>query len=71
MSEALNKTVVEVCSEHKVGVADVFSAFNGPDHQEDPRDKGYIGRDGEHTNNLGKEVIAQTLRDLGYEPTVP
>ncbi|RPI58044.1 MAG: hypothetical protein EHM56_02765 [Chloroflexi bacterium] len=52
-------------------VALVFEAFNGPSHDEDPRDKGYIGRDGIHTGPLGRQLIADLLHELGYEPSPP
>ena len=47
-------------------VARVFEAFNGPEHDQDPRDKGYIGGDGVHTTALGRQVIADCLRELDY-----
>jgi lysophospholipase L1-like esterase len=49
----------------------VYDAFNGPNHDQDPRDKGYIGSDGMHTNETGQDIIADLLRELGYEYSVP
>ena len=56
---------------YRVRVADVYTAFNGPDHREDPVAKGYIQDDGIHVADAGREVFAQTLADLGYEPARP
>jgi len=49
----------------------VYDAFNGPNHDEDPREKGYIGPDGEHTNEEGRKIIAKLFHELGYEPVTP
>ncbi|SFS91701.1 SGNH/GDSL hydrolase family protein [Marininema halotolerans] len=51
--------------------ANVYDAFNGPKHDEDPRAKGYIFIDGLHPNYKGYEVIAKEFRKLGYAPLVP
>jgi hypothetical protein len=69
--DALNETVHQIAAEHNIPVACVYDALNGPDHNEDPRDKGYIGDDGIHTNEAGQRVIADLFRRLGYEPIIP
>lgn len=69
--EALVKTIHQAAAEHKIPVARVYDAFNGPDHDEDPKDKGYIGDDGKHTNEKGQKVIADLFRKLGYKTIVP
>ncbi|MFO7933639.1 MAG: SGNH/GDSL hydrolase family protein [Bacteroidales bacterium] len=46
----------------------IYDAFNGSDHFEDPREKGYIGDDGIHASEKGRQVIADLLSDVGYEP---
>ncbi len=48
-----------------------FDAFNGPDHSEDPRLKGYICEDGEHPSDLGAAYTAELLGAMGYDPTIP
>ena len=45
-----------------------FEAFNGVNHNEDPREKGYIGSDGEHLSDLGVQYTAELLSQMGYEP---
>jgi lysophospholipase L1-like esterase len=44
-----------------VPVADVYKAFNGPAHLEDPVDKGYMPGDNIHPSDAGRAVIAETL----------
>jgi lysophospholipase L1-like esterase len=51
-------------------VGAVAEAWNGPNRDEDPNDKGYTW-DGIHPNEKGAAVIANALRELGYEPVVP
>lgn len=51
---------------YKVGM--VYDAFNGPNHDVDPGDKGWIFVDGLHPNDTGHKVIADQLRALGYSP---
>ncbi|MCX5973545.1 MAG: copper amine oxidase N-terminal domain-containing protein [Coprothermobacterota bacterium] len=67
----INQILAEVATEHGFLSADIFSAFNGANHQEDPRDKGWIGGDGEHTSLEGQILIADVFRRLGYEFIVP
>lgn len=69
--ERYNEAIHQAAAAHNVPVARVFEAFNGPQHDEDPRDKGYIGSDGEHTTALGRQVMAGLLRQLGYDPVEP
>ncbi|UCG93306.1 MAG: SGNH/GDSL hydrolase family protein [candidate division WOR-3 bacterium] len=68
---ALNETIHQAAAEHNIPVAHVYDAFNGPDHNEDPRDKGYIRDDGLHTNEEGQKVIADLFRKLGYKRIIP
>jgi len=46
-----------------------YDAFNGPDHLEDPGEKGFIS-DGEHTTDLAEKYTAKLLAELGYAPTI-
>jgi len=56
---------------YNVPAAPVFEAFNGENHTEDPREKGYIGHDGLHTTAEGSQVIADVLHSMGYAITNP
>lgn len=69
--EKFNAVIHQVAAEHKIPVAEVYAAFHGSDHDQDPRDKGYIGTDGIHASEAGRQVIADQFRKLGYETIVP
>ena len=69
--ENYNNAIHQAADEFGVLVAPVFDTWNGLDHTENPNDKGYTRDDQTHPNEKGAEVIAQLLRDLGYEPMVP
>ena len=45
-----------------------YDAFNGADHGEDPREKGFIVGDGEHPSDLAAQYTAELLSQMGYEP---
>ena len=68
---ALNETVHQAAAEFEIPVARVYDALNGPNHDEDLREKGYIRDDGLHTNEKGQKVIADLFRKLGYDSIVP
>ena len=65
-----NQAIHRACAERNVPVARVYDAFNGPDHHEDPRDKGYISADGVHTSMEGRKAIGDAFRALGYAPVM-
>jgi len=69
--EAISVTIHEAAAAHRIPVAQVYAAFNGPNRDEDALDKGYIQADGEHPSEAGARVIAETFRKLGYVPIVP
>lgn len=66
-----NSALAEVASGFSIPQAHITDVFNGPGHDEDPGDKGFIGADGIHASNAGMQAIAQALRGLGYEPAKP
>jgi hypothetical protein len=69
--EGLSWAISRAATPYRVRVADVYTAFNGPEHREDPVAKGYIQEDGIHVSDAGRAVFARTLADLGYEPARP
>jgi len=69
--DTINAVITEVAGEHHIPFANLFAAFSGPDYDEDPHDKGYIGPDGVHANEAGQKVIADAFRKLGYATIVP
>jgi lysophospholipase L1-like esterase len=64
----VNAHIAATTSEHGVPYAPVHAAFNGPDGDQDPGDKGLLAGDGLHPNGTGHAVIAELLRGLGYAP---
>jgi lysophospholipase L1-like esterase len=68
--ENYNKAIHQAADEMGVPVANVFDAWNGPDHTEDPNAKGYT-KDGVHPNETVARVIADLLRAIGYEMIIP
>jgi len=68
--ENSNIAVHQAAAAHNIPVACLYDAFHGPNHDEDPHDKGYLLIDG-HTNEEGQKVIANLFRELGYEPVNP
>ncbi len=68
--ELLNETIIQTAAVRYIPVAMVHEAFNWPGGTGDPSALGYTG-DWLPTTKLGAEKIAELLRDLGYEPTVP
>jgi hypothetical protein len=61
----------QAAAAYRVPVADVYTAFNGKTHREDPVAKGYIKPDNEHPNARGAALIAKTLAAPGYKPVTP
>jgi lysophospholipase L1-like esterase len=69
--ETFNSAIQQAADEFNIPFVSVYDAFNGVNHDEDPREKGYIGGDGVHTSEQGKQVIADLLSEAGYEPVEP
>lgn len=63
--------IAKAAASYHVPVADVYKAFNGKSHLEDPVAKGYIGPDGIHQSNKGRALFAKTLAALGYRQVRP
>ena len=68
---ACNEYLVQAASEHEIPVARVYRAFNGPNGDEDFKDKGYAAPNGFHPNQVGYSLMADLFRELGYEPLAP
>jgi len=45
-----------------------YDAFNGADHEQDPRESGYIAPDGEHPSAKMSRETAALLSQMGYDP---
>jgi hypothetical protein len=48
-----------------------YDTWNGEDHLEDPREKGFTLDDDEHPSDLGVAYTVEMLAKLGYEPVTP
>jgi len=46
-----------------------YDAYDGLNHKEDPRLKGFILPDGEHPTEEGAKYTAKLLSEMGYDPT--
>ena len=69
--EIFNTAVRQAADAFNIPFVSVYDVFNGLNHDEDPREKGYIGTDGRHTSKQGQQVIADLLSKAGYEPVEP
>jgi lysophospholipase L1-like esterase len=67
---ALDAAILQVGKERGILAADTGLALNGPNHDQDPNDKGYL-YDGVHENDAGAQVVAEVFRKLGYSAIIP
>lgn len=66
--ENFNTAVRQAAEAFNIPLVSIYDAFNGSNHNEDPREKGYIGADGIHASEEGRQVVADLLSAAGYEP---
>lgn len=69
--EAWSASIGEAAAEFSVPMISMYEVFNGTDHAEDPRVKGYIGGDGQHTTPEGQSATMNALHKAGYESSDP
>ena len=69
--EAQADAIHEAADEYGVLTASFYDEFNGVDHDEDPREKGYISADGWHQSTEGMTTEVEVLHALGYDPIIP
>lgn len=68
--ELISDTTRAAAAELGIPTASMLDAFNGPDHDEDPREKGLVGPGGTFASvEEGREAMVDVLHGLGYEPT--
>lgn len=68
-SESQSAAIRSAAEANGAIMVSLYDLFNGPDHQDDPREKGWIGTDGYHANDAGAAAIADALAAAGFEPT--
>jgi hypothetical protein len=66
--EKMNAVIRQTAEEHGVPVAPMYEIMNGPNHDQDPREAGYVIPNSVRLTKAGLQAIADQLRDLGYEP---
>ena len=69
--DTFNAAIRQAAESYNIPLVSVYDAFNGLNHNEDPREMGYISTDGRHTNKSGQQAIADLLSQEGYEPVMP
>jgi lysophospholipase L1-like esterase len=67
----INAYIVGTSTAHGALVAQVYDAFNGPLHDQDPGAAGLLAFDDFHPNAAGHALIASRLRALGYLTVTP
>lgn len=69
--EVQTQVVREAAEANGAGFVSLYGIFNGPNHDEEPREKGWIAEDGFHANEKGNQVIAEALAAIGFEVNEP
>lgn len=69
--EAIFAVVRRAAEAQGVTMVSVFDVFNGPNHDEDPREKGWISGNGRHPNDAGPAAIADALAAVGFDLSDP
>lgn len=60
----------EAAEANGAGFVSIVDVFNGPNHHEDPNEKGWM-EDAIHANDEGMDIVAQTLAAYGFELSEP
>jgi len=67
--EAMNRAIRAAAEANAATLVSTYDLFNGPNHDQDPREKGWVGPDGIHMNAAGMAAIADVISAAGFEPT--
>lgn len=70
-SKTFSDSIRIAADANHVPLVSIYDLFNGVDHDEDPREKGYIGGFGFFPSTEGFIAIADRIREEGYEPITP
>jgi hypothetical protein len=64
--EGLSAAARQAAEKNGVTFVSVYDEFNGPSHDQDPREQGLIREDGEHPSEAGAQRYAELLQRSGY-----
>lgn len=64
--EAMSGAARQAAEEHGVPFVSRYDDLNGPNHDKDPRSKGFIREDGEHPSEAGALYMAELLLASGF-----
>lgn len=65
------QVIREAAEANGAGFVSVLDVFNGPNHDEDPVERGWMMDDLMHANEVGRDIIADALAAYGFEPSRP
>lgn len=57
----------ETAALYGIPTAQVYDEFMGPDHTDDPQERGLVMADQRHPTAAGAQLIAEMIRDLGFD----
>lgn len=66
--ENMSAAARQAAEQYSIPFLSRLDAFNGPGHDQDPTEKGYIRDDGEHPTDQAAQYTAELLSAMGYEP---
>jgi hypothetical protein len=69
--ECVSNALRQAAEAYHIPFLSRYDAFNGVDHDQDPKQQGYVGSDGIHPNDLAQQRSAELLAKLGYDPVPP
>lgn len=69
--EIQSQVVEEAAEANGAGFVAVSDVFNGPNHDEDPSEKGWMMDDLMHAGDEGRDIIAELLAAYGFEVSQP
>jgi hypothetical protein len=69
--EVQTQVIREAAEANGAGFVSLFDVFNGPNHDEDPNEKGWMMDDLMHAGDEGRDIIAEALAAYGFEVSEP
>ena len=67
---AMSQAARQAAEAYDIPFLSRYDAYNGLNHDQDPREEGYIVSDGQHPSDLMNQHTAELLSEMGYEPLV-